>query len=80
MPLPDAGGHSTPLMFLLSTDGYANSFSESAGFIKAGADIYNLWRDNGADYVEEHLEDWLKHSSNLGSGDDITMALLYSEE
>lgn len=75
LPLNDE--RDSPLMFLLSTDGYANSFFEPLGFIKAGADIYKLWRDNGIDYIKEHLEDWLSHSSADGSGDDITMALVF---
>lgn len=68
----------SPVMFLLSTDGYANSFYEPQGFTKAGSDIYKLWLDNGADYIEAHLEDWLVHSSANGSGDDITMALVFN--
>jgi hypothetical protein len=67
-----------PQMFLLSTDGYANSFTSTSGFLKAGADIYKLLRENGMSYVEENLANWLTQSSVDGSGDDIAMALIVS--
>ncbi|MDR0273547.1 MAG: protein phosphatase 2C domain-containing protein, partial [Clostridiales bacterium] len=63
-------------MFLLSTDGYANSFSDSSGFIKAGEDFYKLWKNEGLSYIDENLEGWLRRSSDKGSGDDIAIALL----
>jgi hypothetical protein len=69
------GDMQRPVMFLLSTDGYANSFTENAGFLKAGQDIYNLWREEGADYIKMHLRDWLLESTAKGSGDDITVVL-----
>jgi hypothetical protein len=68
-----------PLMLLLSTDGYANSFTEQAGFLKAGADIYALWREQGLGYIKDNIDDWLTRSSEIGSGDDITLALLTVE-
>ena len=80
LPLPefsDSGENGTPLMFMLTTDGYLNSFSETSGFTKAGADIFELWRENGAGYIRGRLEEWLNQSSAAGSGDDITMVLLY---
>jgi len=67
-------------MFLLSTDGYYNSFSTTDGFKKAGVDICNMWHDKGTDFIKEHLEDWLVHSSANGSGDDISMALVFLED
>lgn len=63
-------------MFLLSTDGYANSFYNDDGFKKAGADFYNLLNEQGLTYIEDNLEGWLMESSAQGSGDDITMALV----
>ena len=66
-------------MFLLSTDGYSNSFYNNEGFKKAGADFYKLWHDEGKDYVENNIGGWLSESSAQGSGDDITLALLVEE-
>jgi len=65
--------------FLMSTDGYANSFADDKGFKKAGADFYELWKDRGLPYIEENLAGWLMESSAQGSGDDITLALVVDE-
>ena len=67
-----------PLMFLVSTDGYSNSFADKSGFLKAGEDIYRLCMDKGLGYVEESLGNWLRASSDKGSGDDISLALVVS--
>ena len=77
--IPIDGESPVPLMFLLSTDGYANSFVESAGFLKVGADIYRMWREHGRDYVQENLPAWLSQTTTDGSGDDIAVAILAKE-
>jgi len=63
-------------MFLLSTDGYANGFADSSGFRKAGTDFLRLWREEGQEYINDNLENWLRISSDKGSGDDIALALV----
>jgi len=63
-------------LFLLSTDGYANGFANTAGFVKAGVDFLQLWKDEGMDYINKNLPDWLRLSSEKGSGDDIALALV----
>ena len=68
-----------PLMFLVSTDGYSNSFTGSAGFMKAGEDFFGLWENDGLEAIDESLEDWLRRSSDAGSGDDISLALVVRE-
>lgn len=70
------GPEDTAPMFLLSTDGYANSFNSNEGFKKAGADFYNLWKEEGLSFIEDNLEGWLMESSAQGSGDDIAVALI----
>jgi len=65
-----------PAMILLATDGYANSFANASGFLKAGTDFFKLWQEEGLSYINENLSDWLRQSSGKGSGDDIAMALL----
>lgn len=69
---------SHPELVMLSTDGYANSFVDEQAFMKVGCDLkQNLERD-GIDYVARQLETWLGQTSEIGSGDDITLALLWS--
>ena len=65
-----------PLMFLVSTDGYSNSFADRSGFLKAGEDFYRLCIEEGLEYIENSLEDWLRASSDKGSGDDISLAIV----
>jgi hypothetical protein len=64
-----------PALIMLSTDGYANCFADDEGFFKVGADFLEYLRSDGADYVGEKLEAWLRQSSHDGSGDDITVGL-----
>ena len=67
-------------MILLATDGYSNSFANTGGFLKAGSDFFKLWREEGFSYIKENLSDWLRASSDKGSGDDIAMALITFEK
>lgn len=65
-----------PALILLATDGYANSFSNDAGFHQVATDLWQMLRDEGADAVQQELPGWLRETSDNGSGDDITVALL----
>ena len=65
-----------PALILLSTDGYANSFSDEAGFLKVGSDILEMLRVNGFDAVNESLTKWLDEASEMGSGDDTTLGII----
>lgn len=69
-------GRQAPALFLLATDGYANSFARPEDFERVGADTLSLMRRHGLDAVAAHLPDWLAETSAEGSGDDITVALL----
>lgn len=71
---------STPALILLTTDGYVNSFRNEAGFLKVGTDILEILKKEGSEYVEANIEDWLEEASKLGSGDDITLGILYRQE
>ncbi len=64
-----------PAMILISTDGYANSFRDEAGFLKVGSDLLNLIREQGFEYVENELTTWLAEASSAGSGDDVTLVI-----
>lgn len=66
-----------PALVLLSTDGYANSFSSDGDFLKTGPDYLRLIREEGWEYVQANLESWLTETSQLGSGDDIAVGILY---
>lgn len=65
-----------PELILIATDGYANSFRNDDGFLKAASDIRDMIREDGVDYIREHLETWLKDASESGSADDITTGLI----
>lgn len=66
-----------PELILLATDGYANSFRTDADFLKVGADYLDLLRTEGVHNVADTLPDWLEEASRLGSGDDVTVDMLY---
>jgi serine/threonine protein phosphatase PrpC len=65
-----------PALILLSTDGYVNSFSDSAGFFKVGSDLIDMLRADGFDPINASLKGWLEEATRTGSGDDCTVALL----
>lgn len=65
-----------PALILLSTDGYVNSFSDSAGFFKVGSDLLEMLRADGFDSINESLKGWLEEATRSGSGDDCTFALV----
>jgi hypothetical protein len=67
-----------PAMILLSTDGYLNSFSSEAGFFQAATDILQmLATETGFDDVNDNLKAWLEEATQMGSGDDCTVAVIY---
>ncbi len=68
----------SPAMILLSTDGYLNSFSSEAGFFQAGTDfLAMLGSENGFEGVSENLKGWLEEATQMGSGDDSTVAIIF---
>jgi hypothetical protein len=66
-----------PELILLSTDGYANSFREDRGFLAVGPDLLQMIREEGIGPITEKLESWLQEASEQGSGDDITLGILW---
>ena len=66
-----------PALILLSTDGYANSFRSDADFLKIGADYLEIIRQQGLETVADQLPETLSAASTEGSGDDITLGILY---
>jgi serine/threonine protein phosphatase PrpC len=66
-----------PELIVLATDGYANSFRDDAGFLEVGRDLLRVLQIEGIDPVDQNLEAWLREASELGSGDDITVGILW---
>jgi serine/threonine protein phosphatase PrpC len=66
-----------PPLVLLCTDGYANSFRHDGDFLRVGHDLLEMIREDGIAAVEARLPSILDHASSHGSGDDITLGLLY---
>ena len=69
--------HSPPGLILLSTDGYSNSFASQEAFLKAGADYLGMLRTEGGERIQKDLPAWLEETSQSGSGDDITVGIIY---
>ena len=65
-----------PVLKLISTDGYHNSFISVEEFKKVGLDYLNLINIYGFDEVKNHIGGWLRDSTKEGSGDDITLGLI----
>lgn len=72
------GRGTAPALILVSTDGYLNSFRSDADFLQIGPDYLNMLIESGAAAVQEELDAILNDTSTSGSGDDITLAILYS--
>ncbi|MCK4348469.1 MAG: protein phosphatase 2C domain-containing protein [Thermoplasmatales archaeon] len=66
-------------LILLATDGYSNSFRTDDAFFKAVKDFWDYLSEGSADLIEDNLRVWLTETSQEGSGDDITVALIYKQ-
>ena len=67
----------TPHLFMISTDGFSNSYRTQEEYFVSCKDYYALILEHGFEAVAGQIKDWLKETSELGSGDDITLALAY---
>ncbi|MEI6707864.1 MAG: PP2C family serine/threonine-protein phosphatase [Methylococcales bacterium] len=65
-----------PALIFLATDGYANSFTDSVDFQQAVQDFQGQIATHGADKIQDCLADWLNETSEQGSGDDVTVAMV----
>ena len=80
--LPINSTNPSPALILLSTDGYANSFSHDSEFEKVGTDLLEIICENpegldkGIESIKENLPNWLNIASEKGSGDDTTVGIL----
>ena len=69
-----------PYLYMLSTDGFSNSYKNNDEFIKTCREYYEMIKQHGFDAVKNNLGSWLKETSELGCGDDITLVLAYFEK
>lgn len=69
-----------PVMYMLSTDGMANSFKSDDEFKKTCTDYFAMIKEHGAKAVSDHLKTWLGETSELGCGDDITALFAYYDD
>ena len=68
-----------PALIILATDGYANSFKNEASFLRVGSDLLAMIQQAGLAAVAESLPSWLQEASAMGSGDDVTVGLMYAQ-
>ncbi|HEX8492204.1 MAG TPA: PP2C family serine/threonine-protein phosphatase [Pyrinomonadaceae bacterium] len=71
------GEEDLPALILMTTDGYYNSFSTTAGFHQVGTDLIQMLREeDGFDTVNRSVKGWLEEATTAGSGDDCTLAII----
>jgi hypothetical protein len=66
-----------PALILLSTDGYKDSFSSDEEFRKVGSDLFEMIHSDKLEEIKSNLLSWLSEATRIGSGDDITLGILY---
>ena len=66
-----------PCLFMLSTDGFSNSYKNEVEFTKTCQDYYDMIKQHGASAVDANLKSWLEETSEFGCGDDITLLMAY---
>lgn len=66
-----------PVMYLLSSDGFSNSYKDDGEFQKTCLDYYFLLKEHGVKAVSDQLKTWLQETSEMGCGDDITALFVY---
>jgi hypothetical protein len=71
------GENDLPALILMTTDGYYNSFTTTAGFHQVGGDLVQMLREeDGFGTVNRSLKGWLEEATTAGSGDDCTLAII----
>lgn len=69
-----------PCMFMISTDGFANSFINDDEYLVSCKDYYDTILEYGDKAVLDNLEEWLCQTSQEGCGDDITLVMVGAYE
>lgn len=66
-----------PHLFMISTDGFSNSYRTQEDYFISCKEYYALILEHGFKAVADRIRAWLMETSELGSGDDITLALAF---
>ena len=59
-------------MFMMTTDGFANSFKDNDQYLIACQEYFKTIKKYGPEIVKRQLRKWLTQTSTNGCGDDIT--------
>lgn len=69
-----------PSLILMSTDGYENSYPDNRDYLNIGPEYYNMISSLGKEWKSKlDLEKILTYVTTQGSGDDVTLGILYKE-
>ena len=66
-----------PALYMLSTDGFSNSYKNEEEFAKTCGEYYSMTKEHGANVIKANLNAWLTETSEQGCGDDITLLMCY---
>lgn len=66
-----------PFLFMLSTDGMANSYISESEFHKSCQGYLSMIKEYGAEAIESNLPGWLDEISTQGCGDDTTAVFAF---
>jgi serine/threonine protein phosphatase PrpC len=66
-------GKGVPHAYMLSTDGFLNSFVSTAEYERSCLEYYAMIKEHGAAEVAKNLKNWLQETSEMGCGDDISV-------
>lgn len=55
-----------PYMYILSTDGFANSYTSDEEYQKTCKDYLQMIQEHGAETVQANLKNWLTRPVNSG--------------
>lgn len=69
-----------PYLYMLSTDGFANSFKSQEEFYRTCRDYYDIAQFHGFETIKVNLKNWLNETSEFGCGDDITVVIVRFEK
>lgn len=67
----------SPVLVLVASDGYRNAFVNRTDFLQVGTDYLVHLRENGMLDVSQALDSWLNDTSREGSGDDVSVGMMY---
>lgn len=75
-PYPPATTKKKPVLILVSTDGYGNSYASEEDLCEVAREHLDHIRQYGVEKIEKELSQLLEEVSTKGSGDDITLGMI----